>query len=80
MRPCIRQDLRTASGLSMQRDDPDGSLKHPPRVNARGYAEYYSENLRQDIIGGLEDNALKCKVNGGGIALGIESEPISASR
>lgn len=51
-----------------------------------GYAEYYSENLRQDILGGLEENALKCKVNGGNIALGykvgsdqrFEIDPVTA--
>lgn len=48
-------------------DGPEGILLESM---LEGYAEYYSENLRQDIIGGLEDNALKCKVNGGGIALG----------
>ena len=50
-------------------DGPEGILLESM---LEGYAEYYSENLKQDIIGGLEDNALKCKVNGGNIALGYK--------
>lgn len=41
-----------------------------------GYAEYYSAELAEKINRGLTENALKCKYNGGTVALGftIDSE------
>ena len=35
-----------------------------------GSAEYYSANLSQNILRGMHDNALACKVNNGGLPLG----------
>ncbi len=35
-----------------------------------GYAEYYSAELAEKINRGLTENALKCKYNGGSVALG----------
>ena len=36
-----------------------------------GYAEYYSAELAEKINRGLTENALKCKYNGGTVALGF---------
>ena len=40
-----------------------------------GSAEYYSANLSQNILRGMHDNALACKVNNGALALGFEKGP-----
>lgn len=37
----------------------------------KGYAEYYSAELAEKINRGLTENALKCKYNGGTVALGF---------
>lgn len=40
-----------------------------------GSAEYYSANLSQNILRGMHDNALACKVNNGGLPLGYVKGP-----
>lgn len=39
-----------------------------------GMAEYYSANLAQNIRRGMRENALKCKVTGGNLALGYKAD------
>jgi len=39
-----------------------------------GMAEYYSANLSQNIRRGMRENALKCKVVGGNLALGYKAD------
>lgn len=48
-------------------DGPEGIILESM---LEGLAEYYSENLRQDVIRGMRESALKCKFNGAGKALG----------
>lgn len=42
-------------------DGPEGILLESM---LEGYAEYYSANLRQNVLAGLHENALNCKVTG----------------
>lgn len=48
-------------------DGPEGIILESM---LEGLAEYYSENLRQDVLRGMHESALKCKYNGAGKALG----------
>lgn len=48
-------------------DGPEGILLESV---LEGSAEYYSANLSQNILRGMHDNALSCKVNNGALALG----------
>ena len=49
-------------------DGPEGILLESV---LEGSAEYYSANLSQNILRGMHDNALACKVNNGGLPLGL---------
>ena len=40
-----------------------------------GSAEYYSANLSQNILRGMRENALACKVNNGGLPIGLMKGP-----
>lgn len=53
-------------------DGPEGILLESV---LEGSAEYYSANLSQNILRGMRDNALACKVNNGRIALGYIKGP-----
>lgn len=53
-------------------DDPSGIILE---AMLEGMAEYYSAELSQKIRRGMKDNALKCKVTGGNIALGYKIGP-----
>lgn len=48
-------------------DTPEGIILESV---LEGYAEYYSENLSRNIKRGMMENALQCKSNGSGLALG----------
>ena len=48
-------------------DSPEGIILESV---LEGYAEYYSENLSRNIKRGMKENALQCKFNGSGLALG----------
>ena len=50
-------------------DGPEGILLESV---LEGSAEYYSANLSQNILRGMHDNALACKVNNGGLPLGLK--------
>ncbi len=50
-------------------DTPEGIILESV---LEGYAEYYSENLSRNIKRGMLENALQCKSNGSGIALGYK--------
>ena len=50
-------------------DGPEGILLESV---LEGSAEYYSANLSQNIRRGMHDNALACKVNNGGLPLGLK--------
>lgn len=52
-------------------DGPEGIILESV---LEGYAEYYSANLAQNILRGLEGNAMKCKTNGVRV-LGYEKTP-----
>ena len=49
-------------------DGPEGILLESV---LEGQAEYYSASLSENIRRGQDDNALECKVNGGGLSLGL---------
>lgn len=53
-------------------EDPSGIILE---AMLEGMAEYYSAELSQKIRRGMKDNALKCKVTGGNIALGYKIGP-----
>ena len=48
-------------------DEPEGIILESV---LEGMAEYYSQNLSRGVRRGLRENALKCMVTGGGMALG----------
>lgn len=50
-------------------DGPEGILLESV---LEGQAEYYSASLSENIRRGQDDNALECKVNGGGLTLGYK--------
>ena len=50
-------------------DTPEGIILESV---LEGYAEYYSENLSRNIKRGMKENALQCKSNGSGLALGYK--------
>ena len=53
-------------------DGPEGILLESV---LEGSAEYYSANLSQNILRGMHENALACKVNNGGLPLGLTKGP-----
>lgn len=64
-------------------DTPEGIILESV---LEGYAEYYSENLSRNIKRGMKENAMQCKFNGSGMALGytvgkdgkFEIDPVGA--
>lgn len=53
-------------------DGPEGILLESV---LEGSAEYYSANLSQNILRGMRENALACKVNNGGLPIGLMKGP-----
>lgn len=53
-------------------DSPEGIILESV---LEGMAEYYSANLSQNIKRGMTENALQCKYNGSGLALGYSITP-----
>lgn len=61
--------------LSVMEPIPEGPEGILLESVLEGSAEYYSANLSQNIRRGMEDNARACKVNNGGLALGLMKGP-----
>lgn len=61
--------------LSVMEPIPEGPEGILLESVLEGSAEYYSANLSQNILRGMHDNALSCKVNNGALALGFEKGP-----
>lgn len=63
-----KNGVRVFSVMEPIPDGPEGILLESV---LEGSAEYYSANLSQNILRGMHDNALACKVNNGGLPLGL---------
>lgn len=61
--------------MSVMEPIPDGPEGILLEALLEGSAEYYSANLSQNIIRGMHDNALACKVNAGHLPLGYIKGP-----
>ena len=57
--------------LSVMEPIPEGPEGILLESVLEGSAEYYSANLSQNILRGMHDNALACRVNNGALALGF---------
>ncbi len=64
-----KNGVRVFSVMEPIPDGPEGILLESV---LEGSAEYYSANLSQNILRGMHDNALACKVNNGGLPLGLK--------
>lgn len=64
-----KNNVKVVSATESISDDASGILLESM---LEGFAEYYSADLSEKVIRGLTENALKCKFNGGGIALGYQ--------
>lgn len=67
-----RNGVKVMSVMEPIPDGPEGILLESV---LEGSAEYYSANLSQNILRGMHDNALACKVNNGGLPLGYVKGP-----
>ena len=64
-----RNGVKVTSVMEPIPDGPEGILLESV---LEGSAEYYSANLSQNILRGMHDNAMACKVNNGGLPLGLK--------
>lgn len=64
-----KNGVKVSSVMEPIPDGPEGILLESV---LEGSAEYYSANLSQNILRGMHDNALACKVNNGGLPLGLK--------
>ena len=64
-----KNGVKVTSVMEPIPDGPEGILLESV---LEGSAEYYSANLSQNILRGMHDNALACKVNNGGLPLGLK--------
>lgn len=64
-----KNGVRVSSVMEPIPDGPEGILLESV---LEGSAEYYSANLSQNILRGMHDNALACRVNNGGLPLGLK--------
>ncbi len=62
-----KNGARVVSVTEYIADDPSGILLESL---LEGYAEYYSAELSEKIARGQNENAYKCKYNGGGVPVG----------
>lgn len=67
-----KHGVKVMSAMEPIPDGPEGILLE---AVLEGSAEYYSANLSQNIIRGMHDNALACKVNAGHLPLGYVKGP-----
>ena len=67
-----KHGVKVVSVMEPIPDGPEGILLESV---LEGSAEYYSANLSQNILRGMRDNALDCKVNNGRLALGYKKGP-----
>lgn len=66
-----KNGVRVLSAKENISDRPEGILLESM---LEGYAEFYSAELSEKILRGLTENALKCKYNGGALALGYTTD------
>lgn len=62
-----KYDIKVFSVKEQIPEGPEGILLE---AVLEGSAEYYSANLAQNVVRGMEDNARACKVNNGNLPLG----------
>lgn len=67
-----RNGVKVLSVMEPIPDGPEGILLESV---LEGSAEYYSANLSQNILRGMHDNALACRVNNGHLPLGYVKGP-----
>ncbi len=62
-----KNEVKVVSATEVISDGAEGILME---AILEGYAEYYSAELSEKVIRGMKENALKCKYNGGLVAIG----------
>lgn len=66
-----RNGVKVLSAKENISDRPEGILLESM---LEGYAEFYSAELSEKILRGMQENALKCKYNGGALPLGYTTD------
>lgn len=69
-----KNNIKLISVLENFQDTPESVILESV---IEGYNEYYSLNLRREVMKGLKENALKCKHTGGTPCLGYDVDPIT---